>query len=115
VLDSSVVVPLHRAIGKQLCVFVDHGLLRANDGDQVMATFAEHRGVRVIRVNAEERFLTALKGEVDPERKRKIIGRLFVEVFEEESAKLDGTRWLAQGTIYPDVIESAGSKTVKRM
>jgi GMP synthase (glutamine-hydrolysing) len=70
-------------------------------------------GVRVIRVNAEERFLTALKGETDPERKRKIIGRLFVEVFEEESAKLEGIRWLAQGTIYPDVIESAGAKTGK--
>ena len=114
-VDSSVVgALLHRAIGKQLtCVFVDHGLLRANEGDQVMETFAKHMGVNVIRVNAEERFLTALKGEVDPERKRKIIGRLFVEVFEEESAKLKGTRWLAQGTIYPDVIESAGSKTGK--
>jgi GMP synthase (glutamine-hydrolysing) len=78
-----------------------------------METFAKHMGVRVIRVDAEERFLTALKGEVDPERKRKIIGRLFVEVFEEESAKLQGNRWLAQGTIYPDVIESAGSRTGK--
>jgi GMP synthase (glutamine-hydrolysing) len=78
-----------------------------------METFAKHMGVRVIRVNAEDRFLTALKGETDPERKRKIIGRLFVEVFEEESAKLEGVRWLAQGTIYPDVIESAGSKTGK--
>jgi GMP synthase (glutamine-hydrolysing) len=105
---------LHRAIGKQLtCVFVDHGLLRANEGDQVMETFGQHMGVRVIRVNAEERFLKELKGEVDPERKRKIIGRLFVEVFEEESAKLKGVNWLAQGTIYPDVIESAGSKTGK--
>lgn len=114
-VDSSVVgALLHRAIGKQLtCVFVDHGLLRANEGDQVMQTFAEHMGVHVIRVNAEERFLTALKGEVDPERKRKIVGRLFVEVFEEESAKLQGVKWLAQGTIYPDVIESAGSKTGK--
>jgi GMP synthase (glutamine-hydrolysing) len=114
-VDSSVVgALLHRAIGDQLtCVFVDHGLLRANEGDQVMKTFAEHMGVRVIRVNAEERFLAALKGEVDPERKRKIVGRLFVEVFEEESAKIQGVRWLAQGTIYPDVIESAGSKTGK--
>ena len=114
-VDSSVVgALLHRAIGAQLtCVFVDHGLLRLAEGDQVMETFAKHMGVRVIRVNAEERFLTALKGETDPERKRKIIGRLFVEVFEEESAKLEGIRWLAQGTIYPDVIESAGAKTGK--
>lgn len=114
-VDSSVVAALlHRAIGEQLtCVFVDHGLLREAEGDQVMETFAKNMGVKVIRVNAEERFLGALKGEVDPERKRKIIGRLFVEVFEEESAKLEGSRWLAQGTIYPDVIESAGSKTGK--
>jgi GMP synthase (glutamine-hydrolysing) len=114
-VDSSVVgALLHRAIGEQLiCVFVDHGLLRQGEGEQVMETFAKHMGVRVIRVNAEDRFLTALKGETDPERKRKIIGRLFVEVFEEESAKLEGVRWLAQGTIYPDVIESAGSKTGK--
>jgi GMP synthase (glutamine-hydrolysing) len=114
-VDSSVVgALLHRAIGAQLiCVFVDHGLLREGEGTQVMETFAKHMGVRVICVNAEERFLTALKGEVDPERKRKIIGRLFVEVFEEESAKLEGIRWLAQGTIYPDVIESAGAKTGK--
>jgi GMP synthase (glutamine-hydrolysing) len=110
-VDSSVVgALLHQAIGQQLtCVFVDHGLLRAGEGDQVMETFAKHMGVKVIRVNAEERFLNALKGEADPERKRKIIGRLFVEVFEEESAKISGIRWLAQGTIYPDVIESAGS------
>ena len=114
-VDSSVVgALLHRAIGDQLtCVFVDHGLLRQGEGDQVMETFARHMGVRVIRVDAEERFLTALKGEVDPERKRKIIGRLFVEVFEEEAAKLQGIRWLAQGTIYPDVIESAGARTGK--
>jgi GMP synthase (glutamine-hydrolysing) len=110
-VDSSVVgALLHRAIGKQLiCVFVDHGLLRDGEGDQVMETFGKYMGVRVIRVNAEQRFLDALKGEIDPERKRKIIGRLFVEVFEEESAKLDDVKWLAQGTIYPDVIESAGS------
>jgi GMP synthase (glutamine-hydrolysing) len=114
-VDSSVLgALLHRAIGDQLtCVFVDHGLLRLGEGDQVMETFAKHMGVRVIRVNAEERFLNALKGEVDPERKRKIIGRLFVEVFEEQSSKLQGIRWLAQGTIYPDVIESAGAKTGK--
>jgi GMP synthase (glutamine-hydrolysing) len=113
-VDSSVVgALLHRAIGEQLiCVFVDHGLLRSGEGEQVMETFAKHMGVRVIRVNAEERFLSALKGEADPERKRKIIGRLFVEVFEEESAKLEGVHWLAQGTIYPDVIESAGA-TIK--
>jgi GMP synthase (glutamine-hydrolysing) len=114
-VDSSVVAALlHRAIGDQLvCVFVDHGLLRFGEGDQVMKTLGENMGVRVIRVNAEERFLGALRGEADPERKRKIIGRLFVEVFEEESSKLDGVRWLAQGTIYPDVIESAGAKTGK--
>ncbi len=114
-VDSSVVAALlHRAIGDQLvCVFVDHGLLRAGEGDQVMKTLGENMGVRVIRVNAEQRFLDALRGETDPERKRKIIGRLFVEVFDEESHKLAGVRWLAQGTIYPDVIESAGSKTGK--
>ncbi len=114
-VDSSVVgALLHRAIGAQLiCVFVDHGLLRENEGDQVMETFGKHMGVRVIRVNAEQRFLDALKGESDPERKRKIIGRLFVEVFEEESSKLKDVKWLAQGTIYPDVIESAGAKTGK--
>jgi len=114
-VDSSVVAALlHRAIGDQLvCVFVDHGLLRAGEGDQVMRTLGENMGVRVIRVNAEQRFLDALRGETDPERKRKIIGRLFVEVFDEESHKLAGVRWLAQGTIYPDVIESAGSKTGK--
>jgi GMP synthase (glutamine-hydrolysing) len=114
-VDSSVVAALlHKAIGDQLvCVFVDHGLLRAGEGDQVMKTLGEHMGVRVIRVNAEARFLDALRGESDPERKRKIIGRLFVEVFEEESHKLENVRWLAQGTIYPDVIESAGAKTGK--
>ncbi|HEX7116334.1 MAG TPA: glutamine-hydrolyzing GMP synthase [Steroidobacter sp.] len=114
-VDSSVVgALLHRALGDQLvCVFVDHGLLREGEGDQVMETFARHMGVRVIRVNAEKRFLEALKGETDPERKRKIIGRLFVEVFEEEAAKISGIKWLAQGTIYPDVIESAGARTGK--
>jgi len=112
-VDSSVVAALlHKAIGDQLtCVFVDNGLLRHNEGDQVMATFAEHMGVKVIRVDAEQRFLDALKGETDPEKKRKIIGNLFVEIFEDESNKLPNARWLAQGTIYPDVIESAGAKT----
>jgi GMP synthase (glutamine-hydrolysing) len=114
-VDSSVLAALlHRAIGAQLaCVFVDHGLLRLGEGDQVMATFAKHMGVRVIRVDAEARFLDALAGEVDPEKKRKTIGRIFVEVFDEEAAKLKDVKWLAQGTIYPDVIESAGSKTGK--
>jgi GMP synthase (glutamine-hydrolysing) len=114
-VDSSVVaVLLHRAIGDQLiCVFVDTGLLRLNEGDQVMATFAQHMGVRVIRVDAETRFLSALAGVDDPEAKRKIIGRLFVEIFDEEAGKLAAAKWLAQGTIYPDVIESAGSKTGK--
>jgi len=112
-VDSSVVAALlHKAIGDQLtCVFVDNGLLRHREGDQVMATFAEHMGVKVIRVDAEQRFLDALKGETDPELKRKIIGNLFVEIFEEESNKLPNAMWLAQGTIYPDVIESAGAKT----
>jgi GMP synthase (glutamine-hydrolysing) len=114
-VDSSVVgALLHKAIGDQLtCVFVDTGLLRHQEGDQVMATFARHMGVRVIRVDAEDRFLSALEGEADPEEKRRIIGRLFVEVFDEEASKLTNARWLAQGTIYPDVIESAGSKTGK--
>jgi GMP synthase (glutamine-hydrolysing) len=114
-VDSSVLAALlHEAINTQLtCVFVDHGLLRLGEGDQVMATFAEHMGVHVIRVDAEQRFLAALAGATDPEAKRKIIGRVFVEVFDEEAAKLEGVRWLAQGTIYPDVIESAGAKTGK--
>lgn len=114
-VDSSVVAALlHRAIGDQLtCVFVDNGLLRKDEGDQVMATFARHMGVRVIRVDAEARFLTALAGVTDPEAKRKIIGGLFIEVFDEEGTKLQGVDWLAQGTIYPDVIESAGAATGK--
>jgi GMP synthase (glutamine-hydrolysing) len=114
-VDSSVVAALlHRAIGAQLtCVFVDHGLLRHHEGDQVMAVFARNLGVRVIRVDAAERFFTALAGVTDPEAKRKIIGRLFIEVFDEEAHKLKGVEFLAQGTIYPDVIESAGSKTGK--
>jgi GMP synthase (glutamine-hydrolysing) len=114
-VDSSVVAALlHRAVGEQLtCVFVDTGLLRYREGDQVMATFSESLGVRVIRVNAEQEFLDALAGVEDPEQKRKIIGALFVEIFEREAAKLEEVRFLAQGTIYPDVIESAGSATGK--
>ena len=112
-VDSSVVAALlHKAIGEQLvCVFVDTGLLRLNESAQVMTMFGQHMGVKVIAVNAEERFLTALKGVTDPEAKRKIIGRLFIEVFDEEAQKLDNVMWLAQGTIYPDVIESAATKT----
>ena len=114
-VDSSVVAALlHKAIGDQLtCVFVDNGLLRLNEAEQVMQTFAENMGVHVIRVDAEQRFLQALKGENDPEQKRKIIGREFIAVFEEEAQKLEDVDWLAQGTIYPDVIESAGAKTGK--
>ncbi|MBF0589458.1 MAG: glutamine-hydrolyzing GMP synthase [Magnetococcales bacterium] len=112
-VDSSVVAALlHRAIGDQLtCVFVDNGLLRLNEGDEVMATFKEHMGVKVIRVDAEARFLSLLAGEDDPEKKRKIIGHTFIEIFEEEANKITDVSWLAQGTIYPDVIESAGAKT----
>ena len=114
-VDSSVVAALlHRAIGDQLtCVFVDHGLLRHQEGDAVMQIFAQHLGVRVIRVNAAERFFSALKGVADPEAKRKIIGRLFIEVFDEEAQKIENVDFLAQGTIYPDVIESAGAKSGK--
>ncbi len=114
-VDSSVVAALlHRAIGEQLtCVFVDNGLLRLDEGDQVMAVFARHMGVKVIRADADEKFLNALSGVSDPEEKRKIIGGKFIDVFEEEAGKLTDVRWLAQGTIYPDVIESAGAKTGK--
>jgi GMP synthase (glutamine-hydrolysing) len=105
---------LHRAIGKQLtCVFVDNGLLRLNEGKQVMDMFGDHFGLNIIKIEAEERFLSALAQEAEPEAKRKIIGRVFVEVFDEESKKLANAKWLAQGTIYPDVIESAGSATGK--
>ncbi|WP_089723820.1 glutamine-hydrolyzing GMP synthase [Candidatus Thiosymbion oneisti] len=112
-VDSSVVAALlHRAIGDQLtCVFVDNGLLRLGEGEQVMRTFARHLGIKVIRAEAEERFLAKLAGVTDPERKRKLIGNTFIQVFEEAAEKLPGVRWLAQGTIYPDVIESAGAET----
>jgi len=114
-VDSSVVAMLlHRAIGDKLtCVFVDNGLLRLNEGQQVMDMFGDHFGLNIIKIDAEDRFLDRLKGENDPEKKRKIIGNVFVDVFEEESNKLDNAKWLAQGTIYPDVIESAASATGK--
>jgi len=114
-VDSAVAAALiHKAIGKQLsCIFVDTGLLRLGEGDQVMETFAKHMGVKVDRVNASDEFYRELKGVEDPEKKRKIIGRLFVEVFQREAKKLPRAKWLAQGTIYPDVIESAGAKTGK--
>ncbi|MFA6016382.1 MAG: glutamine-hydrolyzing GMP synthase [Gallionellaceae bacterium] len=114
-VDSSVAAALlHRAIGDQLtCVFVDNGLLRLNEAEQVMETFALNLGVKVIHVDASAEFLKFLKGVTDPEQKRKIIGREFVEVFQRESAKLKDAKWLAQGTIYPDVIESAGAKNKK--
>jgi len=114
-VDSSVAAALiHRAIGKQLtCVFVDHGLLRLNEGKMVMEMFAQNLGVKVVHINAEADFMGKLAGETDPEKKRKIIGAEFVEVFQREAAKLPNARWLAQGTIYPDVIESAGAKTKK--
>lgn len=114
-VDSSVVAALlQRAIGDQLlCVFVDNGLLRLHEGDQVMATFAANMGIRVIRANAEELFLERLRGVAEPEAKRRIIGNTFIEVFEQEASRLPDVRWLAQGTIYPDVIESAGAGTGK--
>ncbi|PPE70951.1 glutamine-hydrolyzing GMP synthase [Caldimonas thermodepolymerans] len=114
-VDSSVAAALiHRAIGDQLtCVFVDHGLLRLNEGQMVMDMFARNLGVKVVHVDASEQFTGHLKGVADPEAKRKIIGREFVEVFQAEARKLTRAKWLAQGTIYPDVIESAGAKTGK--
>ena len=114
-VDSSVAAALiHRAIGDQLtCVFVDNGLLRLNEAKQVMGTFAQHLGVKVIHVDASEDFLSKLCGVDDPEKKRKIIGAEFIEVFQREAKKLPNAKWLAQGTIYPDVIESAGGKTKK--
>ena len=114
-VDSSVVAALlHKAVGEQLtCIFVDNGLLRLNEGDQVMETFSKNMGVKVIRANAQQKFYSALSEESDPETKRKIIGRCFIEVFDDEAKKLKDINFLAQGTIYPDVIESAGSKTGK--
>lgn len=114
-VDSSVVAALlHRAIGDQLaCVFVDNGLLREGEGDRVMATFAEHFGIRVTRVDAEKRFMAQLAGVADPEDKRRIIGNEFIAIFEEEAAKFRDARYLGQGTIYPDVVESADTGTGK--
>jgi GMP synthase (glutamine-hydrolysing) len=114
-VDSSVAAALiHRAIGSQLtCVFVDTGLLRLGEGQQVVDTFDRHMGMKLIAIDATARFMDALKGVSDPEAKRKIIGREFVHVFQEEAAKLPNAKWLAQGTIYPDVIESAGAKSKK--
>ena len=114
-VDSSVAaVLIQRAIGKQLtCVFVDNGLLRLNEAEQVMDTFSKNLGLKVIHIDASAEFLKHLQGVTDPEQKRRIIGREFVEVFQRESAKIPNAKWLAQGTIYPDVIESAGGKTKK--
>jgi GMP synthase (glutamine-hydrolysing) len=114
-VDSSVVAALlHKAIGDQLtCVFVDNGLLRKNEGEMVMEMFAKNMGVKVIRANAQEKFLNGLVGVSDPEAKRKVIGNTFIEIFDEESNKIENVNFLAQGTIYPDVIESAASKTGK--
>ena len=114
-VDSSVVAALlHRAIGEQLtCIFVDNGLLRQGEAGQVMETFKDDFGIRIVQVDASERFLGALSGIADPEQKRKVIGSVFVDVFQEEAKKIDNICWLAQGTIYPDVIESAGADTGK--
>ncbi len=114
-VDSSVAAALiHRAIGTRLtCVFVDNGLLRKNEREQVRETFEKNMGLRLVVVDAVDRFMNALAGVTDPEQKRKIIGREFVEIFQEEASKLTQAKWLAQGTIYPDVIESAGAKTKK--
>jgi GMP synthase (glutamine-hydrolysing) len=116
-VDSSVAAALiHRAIGEQLtCVFVDHGLLRLNEAEQVLHTFAKHMHVKVVHVDASDEFYGALVGVNDPEQKRKIIGKHFVEVFQREASKVRNAKWLAQGTIYPDVVESAGAKTKKAM
>jgi GMP synthase (glutamine-hydrolysing) len=114
-VDSSVAGALiHKAIGPQLtCVFVDTGLLRLGEPEQVIDTFERHMGLKLVHVDAGERFMGELKGVTDPEEKRKIIGREFVHVFQEQAARLPNARWLGQGTIYPDVIESAGAKTKK--
>lgn len=112
-VDSAVAgLLLHRAIGaKLICVFIDNGLLRLNEAAQVMTMFSDKMGLNIIPIAAEERFLSALAGVSDPEKKRKIIGRVFIEVFDEQAKKLPGVKWLAQGTIYPDIIESAASST----
>ena len=114
-VDSSVAAALiHRAIGDQLtCVFVDHGLLRLDEGKNVRQMFAQNLGVKVVHVDASAQFMAKLAGVTDPEQKRKIIGAEFIEVFDAEEKKLTQAKWLAQGTIYPDVIESAGAKTKK--
>jgi len=114
-VDSSVVAALlHRAVGDQLkCIFVDTGLLRLHEGDEVIRTFRNFQGMDVVRVNAERQFLDALEGVSDPEQKRKIIGKAFIDVFDAQAGRLEQVRWLAQGTIYPDVIESAGADTGK--
>ena len=114
-VDSSVAAALiHKAIGDQLtCVFVDTGLLRLNEAAQVVDMFERNMGLKLVHIDASERFMRELEGVADPEAKRKIIGREFVHVFQEEAAKIANARWLAQGTIYPDVIESAGAKTKK--
>jgi GMP synthase (glutamine-hydrolysing) len=112
-VDSSVVAALlYKAIGAQLtCVFVDTGLLRLNEAEEIMQQFADHMNIKVIRVDAQKRFEKALEGIFDPERKRKIIGNLFVKIFEEQASKIKNAKWLAQGTIYPDIIESAGDSS----
>ena len=114
-VDSSVTaVLLHQAIGNQLtCVFVDNGLLRKDEAKQVMEMFGNHMSLNIIKVDAEQLFLRKLEGIEDPEQKRKVIGNTFIEVFDQEAAKLTNVKWLAQGTIYPDVIESAASKSGK--
>ncbi|MCC6551733.1 MAG: glutamine-hydrolyzing GMP synthase [Polyangiaceae bacterium] len=111
-VDSSVAAVLcHRALGDRLtCIFVDNGLLRAGEGEAVERTFRQHFHMNLDHVNASRRFLDALRGVVDPEQKRKTIGRVFIEVFEEEARKVEGVRWLVQGTLYPDVIESVSFK-----
>ncbi len=114
-VDSSVAgLLIDKAIGSNLiCIFVDNGLLRLNEANQVMQNYKEALGLNIIKIDAKERFYNQLAGVIDPEQKRKIIGRLFIEIFQEEAAKIKDAKWLAQGTIYPDVIESAGSKTKK--
>lgn len=114
-IDSSVVAALlHQVIGDQLqCIFIDNGLLRLDEGDQVMATFAKHMGIKIKRIDAEQQFLNALQGISDAEQKRKIIGKQFIDIFTQQANALHGIKWLAQGTIYPDVIESASAGTGK--